>query len=55
MLYAEIWARRAGDDAAWRAALEHVLDAPIDAIPGLEPEQTIAKRKARALLDRARR
>jgi hypothetical protein len=51
VLYAQLYARAAGDDALYTAALERVIAAEVDAIPELVPEQTIAKKKARALLD----
>ena len=50
VLRAELLAPLLGDAALFRSDLEAVLAAPLDVVPGLEPENAVAKRRAEALL-----
>jgi tetratricopeptide (TPR) repeat protein len=50
VLVAEYWAVKAQDRAVFEEELKFVIDAPVDTIPELIPEQEAEKRKAEALL-----
>lgn len=50
VMYAQNWACQAHDEAAYRALLGEVLDAPVDALPEQQLENTIARRKAERYL-----
>ncbi len=50
LLYAELYATAAGDDALYREQLTAIVDAPVGADPDIEPEQELVRRRARALL-----
>jgi hypothetical protein len=51
--WAERWAVKAQDYARFKAELKLVLDASRDASPELRPENELAQRRAKALLDRS--
>ncbi len=53
VLFALLYAKPAHDDALYAQLLQHVVDAPVDVLPDMVPEQTIAKKKAAALLAKA--
>ncbi len=53
-LYAQLYARPAKDDALYQQLVARALATPVDVIPELVPEQTIAKQKAQKLLGSAR-
>jgi hypothetical protein len=50
--YAEYYARRALDKGLFTSTLQKVLESPADALPDLTLLNTIAKKKAEALLER---
>lgn len=50
VLLADLWAAKEQDRELFDKELKFVLDAPVDSIPELIPEQTIEKRKAEKLL-----
>ena len=52
VLIAEFYAPKAQNAEAFDSSLKFVLDAPVNAIPELEPEATIEKQKAERLLKR---
>ncbi len=51
VLMAQMLAPKLKDRALFKAHLDYVMAAPLDIIPGMEPEHAIEKRKAEALLD----
>ena len=51
VLYAEMYAVKADDEALYKENLQYVLDAAADADPDLIPENKAEKEKARRLLD----
>lgn len=51
VLYAEMYAIKADDEALFREQLQIVLDTPADADPSIEAENQLEKKKARLLLD----
>jgi hypothetical protein len=50
VLIAELYAPKAQDPKIFDEHVKFVLDAPLDIIPGLEPEAAIEKKKAELLL-----
>lgn len=52
VLIAELYAPKAQDPKLFDENLRFVLDAPLDILPGLEPEAAIEKKKAKRLLER---
>jgi len=52
VLIAELYAPKAQDPKIFDEHLKFVLDAPLDILPGLEPEAAIEKKKAKILLEK---
>jgi len=51
--YADVYCRKAMDRECFTRTLQSVLAAPADAVPELTLLNTVARRKAQALLDHA--
>lgn len=51
VLMADMLATKADDRELFEKSLKYVLDAPVDVIPELSPEQAIEKKKAKKLMD----
>jgi hypothetical protein len=51
VLYADTYAKKAQEKELFISLLQHVLDADVNVIPELVPEQTLEKKKAQAFLD----
>jgi len=52
VLYAELYAVKAGDKQLYLSSLRYVLDTPAEVLPEVVPEQSKAKKKAAALIKR---